>query len=138
MKRAPGKPADECREGNKRATRGKQEGATRGQQEGKTRRTQTDYTPWLKGDGLVETGEGELVPFFLDQHSRRIRQRVGPIPLSVTAQARAYVCARVKARAYVCARQMSDVRVRCQMSEPTLMHAGVCGSAPSESACAYA
>ena len=121
MKRAPGKPADECREGNKRATRGKQEGATRGQQEGKTRRTQTDYTPWLKGDGLVETGEGELVPFFLDQHSRRIRQRVGPIPLSVTAQARAYVCAR----------QMSDVRA----------HVDACRCVwkrPSESACAYA
>jgi hypothetical protein len=109
MKRAPGKPADECREGNKRETRG--------QQEGKTRRTQTDYTPWLKGDGLVETGKGELVPFFLDQHSRRIRQRVGPIPLSVTAQARAYVCARVRAHVDAC---------RCVWKRP------------SESACAYA
>jgi hypothetical protein len=88
-----------------RATRGQQEGnkrATRGQQDGKTRRTQTDYTPWLKGDGLVETREGELVPLFLDQHSRRIRQRVGPIPLSVTARARAYVRARVRAHVDAC------------------------------------
>ncbi len=76
----------------------------RGEQEGKTRRTQTDYTPWLKGDGLVETGEGELVPFFLDQHSRRIRQRVGPIPLRVTAHARVHVRARVGAHVDACMR----------------------------------
>ncbi len=66
----------------------------------------------------METGAGQREPLFLDQHSGRIRQRVGSITLSVAAHAR--VCARVSAHVDAC------MCVRKRASECACTYACIC------------